>query len=413
MEIRHSGTTLILFCLALCAPALLAVPVEYVRHDFNYGSKGPRGRVHVVRPSMNGTDSERGHEWLERVADFVWADAEKHGFLNDNTREAYRDELRLVREGRWPTIFATDEGETKILQTLSFAIRWDAHAALPFERRFFGRGIAELPTEPLPVSGTWAQIPRFLKFFEARELLYQRNYFSMLGFMLMRYSLLGEKAELKFLASADDRQARHYLFAIQKTLSFHEIPIWSRRPIPPPAWRTFHHIMREYGAVELAKEALAAYRLDAPPDADPARLAAIERWIRERVVSAEWQPYVMNQRIFVHVSGPARGLSMEAARTRYFIRHLGFPSTPQWSFLEDEKIGTPGIRTDIFEMSPLYYDAHVTNSLRDMSLGDIEPLDRGYQPYVARESPVAYLPSCGRMLSEVEQDLAAYLQIRF
>ncbi len=354
-----------LFIFSLLSGWALAEPVPVVvfTQDFHIGDSEEDFTIHIVRPWHTGNVGA-GDKELKLAAAAVRAEAVREGYLNERTRASYERELLLLEEGRWPLVYITAKGSDRILIQLAYAIRWDDEP-LPFEHRFFG----QIPTflDPVPsrhelVSGNL--MPRFIRY---PHLNMPPNFEYLQELLKKRPVVTGEKAEIKFLTGEDSNPVR-FLPVIHLFSTDFELAKYSRRATTPEDFtRTQQWLERNHISVPEPPFPVFESYADYPTQRDE----RFSKYLHTGLFSPVRQHYVLNEKIFIHVSGiPSRHRARQTARGK-FMRALGIPETPWMSFTETEKFGTEGVFTEIFEMSYAHFDLAMNEALKIRAKYDV------------------------------------------
>ncbi|MCB0403751.1 MAG: hypothetical protein KDD51_03130 [Bdellovibrionales bacterium] len=425
-------------CLAIDPPDFARLPIQetnYAKHTVRYFN-GNEVDFYVIRPRALGhvrvwpgrredggassyelvrDNGRRASQLLKAASDFIRKDAEKNGYLEGASGDAYELELAYLERGYWPLVVATPKGDdSTILFTLCHAIRW-FDEPLPWMRRFS----VHVPEIPVPITLDHSLSTTSPLYFpmHAGELSTDDFITQMLRF---RIYVLGEAMELKFLVVSDEfpeslrtLQPSHLLAPYHRLSRYYDLHRSSMRPIPSEyeemIWRFFHQ--NENGIQSKERLRVIAQALGSRlAGGSSTEIAWLADFFSHNLMDPWYQPYFHNGRIFAHVSAPQQEGSTKTARSRYFVRRLGFPETPNWNFEEQDPWGTPGIRTQIFEMQLNYYDDHIERSLAQASGFAIEDLAQIRLEVAA--SPAGGDTNCVQLLTREQEAIQTFLTLR-
>jgi len=360
----------LLFLLTGMAP-LSADEVSYQKAPFHFAGEDSDFEKHVIRPSLPyDVPSADAPAWLDRVAAFVRQDAIDNGYINDQTREHYEQELAALQSGRWPVIFITKKDSSDIIACVAYAVRSHWNEALPLQKRFPNRAKpwGDLSEGLIPVVSTsdyrrWVRYP---------ELNMPSNYHQLLGILALRPWGFGDVAEVKFLTVKGSLELKHIQVLLDGTVE-HELARFGRIPMSK----------EEYDRVRTLAQNLTLHewnRLNPRlhfdfnfmgPDSEWEDLGKrFTRHFREHFYDDDWQPYARISHLYIQVSGPSH--LNGTARAKRFIRAFGFPDRPEFSFEESAKEGTPGIHTDVFKLSVPAFELVVGKTLQQTTGLDLE-----------------------------------------
>lgn len=377
------------------------VPVAHTAETFHFwGDDQNCWEVHAVFPEEQTKNDSEGKDWLANVADEVGNYAKRRRHLNAVTTPRYERELILLREGRWPTVFITRCGEKKVMMSQSFAIRWD-DSPLPVEASFFGQ-VAELPPS-IAVNHDAAFMGRFITWLAYPELRLPENKEQLLGFLMLRPWFVGEKAEVKFLISNFPDGGLPFVQALVRTSVINDFHLLSRREITPQLREKIQNWVNGPG-----KEARDRYRkrfelsLRDVGEFDLRLHESLNAFFTEGLFDPSWQRYIYNSHLYIHCSGRPLDESLETALFRQYLKVLGFPKSAALGFTEDARTGTPGIRTDIFELTTGYYDTVVQASMEEATGFSAER-------EIVYDQVWTTPGACALSLSDVERALHAHM----
>ncbi|MCB0418653.1 MAG: hypothetical protein KDD39_13470 [Bdellovibrionales bacterium] len=443
-KIQAARTLILMLGLLFSTAYCLADPPEwswlpeqeanYAKHTVRYYNGNeldfyvirPRALGHVrVWPGRRDEDAssyeiiqnngKKAKELLKAAAAFIHQDAEKHGYLQGESGEAYEVELEYLKRGYWPIVLATPKGDdSTILFTLCHAIRW-FEEPLPWMRRFS----LHVPEIPVPITMDHSLSTTSPLYFPLRPGTLSTDDFitQMLRF---RIYVFGEAMEVKFLVISDEfpeslssLQPSHLLSPYHRLSRYYDLHRSSMRPLPSDyeqmLWRYFHHTDQGAELKHMLRGAFLGLGLQM--EGGPAdEMLWLMDFFTYNLMDPRYQPYFHNGKIYVHVSAPQRDGSMETARSRYFVRRLGFPETPSWNFEEHAPWGTPGIRTQIFEMGLNYYDENIEKSLAQSSgyeINDLAHIRLDVAPAPARGDT-----NCVQLMTREQEAIQEFLILR-
>ncbi len=332
----------------LAAPAH-AFYVGHIREPFTLSNEpGVLYERHYIWPARGDFEfASDGYIYLNALADQLYQDAHTKGYMAGPSRWYYSKELAQYRSGQWPILFITKAGSTHALRHFCFANRLD-DSPLPWEDRFLGDNDGILPQtiagrEEVVIGASFPFRPHPL-LPEAsdpanRELLDYLGYF--------RPTLAGERTELKFLLGDSPALFRELLRGALKFQPHR----WSGRPTTESGWKKVADGVKHFGLREKALPWIRRMHLTRDANA-----------VADALFHPELQPYIQNSSVYCHVSGMPVGAAQETGLSRIFQTKLQL-NWPVYSFLESASIGTPGIRTDIYEMTLGYFETQVARSL--------------------------------------------------
>ncbi|MEZ4751269.1 MAG: hypothetical protein R3B54_11805 [Bdellovibrionota bacterium] len=328
-----------------------------------------RGSSPLVDNLLREGNRKESAQLLNAAADFVENESTYLEHINQNTRSDYNRELFLLRNGYWPAVMVTEAGKPeKVLLTLAIAIQWEP-AWLPVQDRFFDRGLQGLPRDlpdqeyRLSDENTF-QYPVY--FLEGGQVHQSKELSGVLSELPW---VEGGEAEVKFFMRSKELKKNLARVAQALVLS-HELHRWSATPVP----RLLAESQKACFADPAYRDSIRRYFADIPkrrgepPEAGRAPIERLLRGIETVLVSGDIQHTVMNSKLLVQSSGPALGGKRGNLTSQLYRSRFGFPAEATWSFMENERVGTPGIHTDIFEMSLNHYEEVVTMALlRDLA----------------------------------------------
>lgn len=291
---------------------------------------------------------EVGRRVVAKAARYIDQYNRSKGYVNRVNAWCHRNEMRNLRDHRWPLVVFTPRGRSeKILLTLSVAFSWNGEP-LPFEDRFGGWGVGVDRLQPFPDR-------QYLPDPQARE-----NFTP---------ALFYDEEQKRFVSD--------------------ELSDWiARLPWIVGARAEFKHLLLAEGAPEELLEAahtlvvaLSLHRFSPQPTSDLTR--SLQGWalftteaLRERLRSIPanalrsesylnylggiasryegFQTNVAASRLFAQVSEPAWE-GKDGPLQRYYRKRWAL-KTVAHDILETKRFGTEGIRTRIYELDALHFD---------------------------------------------------------
>lgn len=344
---------------------------------------------HVLIPvEREYADSIATREILAYLGGQIWDEAEAAGYTKGPSGPAYRRELELLSKGYWPVTYISEAGNLRSLMHMAFAIRWD-DSPLPWEARFLGDNDGILPerieaTFKVAVGGH-----EFPKFQHYTELNSRQNQDQLRLLSLLRYEIVGERTEFKFMGGPEPSLV--FLRELLHATSEYALHKYSRRTPDAETLAAFKRA-HEKAPVNEQTVRMIARSLSSPHS------QVIEDFL-VKFLSEPLQPYVANSGVYGHMSDKPQGNLQHNPRASFFERRLQLPPS-LYSFLEGPGIGELGVRTDITGTTTAYFETHVLRSL-----DTIPSLMSRPAVYLDRKDWVPGFISCTKYLSYFEQAL--------
>lgn len=310
------------------------------------------------------------------AASFIDAQSREAGHVNEVTRRYHERELWLLRSGRWPAVVITAPNRPEqVLLTVALAIAWGADP-LPFQYRFYKRGIAGLPQS----YGTYS--------------LGMQNFFDdELGYMLP--IVLYDKVSQRFHYSEDLSVLLSQLPWVTGRSA--EIKFLMQRPgVSPELSAVAHTLITAFGlhrfAVERLPRAMRAQQVDFMNDPiikahfmgeidrrraerlaitsdEPAEIAANTLFVNsffDALKKVIWNPLGFQRHSAVSTLYAQVSERLEDTRgglSRHFLRKFHFPEKPKYDFAETAQTGTEGIQTKIYALTMENFDLDMMEGL--------------------------------------------------
>lgn len=368
-----------LFCAGICA----ARTPYYPSHE-RYALKHHRGGnydLYIVWPKcewqleyqiatlfapscVSPSEVAYSFELLENVVKFVDTHSRRRGHVNARTEPHHLYEMEKLASGAWPVVFITSPGKpADIRMMVSVAVPEIWNEAPPFFRRFKNTGRIDFDALE---SSLWD--PHVLKQGEdfwlsifAPTAWGEPEVFARpdLSRIARHYPwALGAPAEFKFLIGADD-EPHDLFYAIFHALSTRQLFRYNH-VIVPEALRREQALMLndpKYQAEQMARVDQSIGIVQRSPLAGRERQANLKRlfqWKDNIRKAKPFQNRLLNGDLYAQVSS-VEGTAFKTL-SRYFVSRVGFPNDMFYEFVEDEKSGTPGIRTRIYRFPASYFD---------------------------------------------------------
>lgn len=350
--LRLFTTAALLFIVAVSSLALDHMPTRHIEEQFTLPGDPRTFSRHIFIPVEDERfASPESRELLAILAGEISDDARKNGYLQGPSGVAYRRELEYLAKGYWPLAYITEVGSWHVLMHLAYAIRWE-DVPLPWEQRFLGDSDGILP-ERIDASFKAAigshSFPKFQHYTELNS-NHNREVLRLLS--LLRWELVGERVEFKFLVGREPSLV--FLRELLHATSEYGLHKYSgRRP--------------DAKATEELEKALATF-----PHTPYIRAIArtlhsphskvMEDFFYQFLTDPSLQPFVATSGVYGHISDEPVGPLQESPRFRYLERRLNLPPS-LYSFIEGPGMGTVGIRTDIEAVTTAYFEDQVLTSL--------------------------------------------------
>lgn len=314
------------------------------------------------------------------ATDFIDAYAQSKGHVNSRTEEHHRWELFQLASGQWPMIVGTQKDNPEAVEfTVAFA---NNAGAKPYQRRFYGNGIPEVPNEwveeDVTVNTLVNGVPNgpfiapVIRYDEAiGHFVYDEitQFLSLLPWI----KLHGPGNEAKFLLLAEGASSE-YLDAAQPIITALGLHRWTHRKINwqelqaqraslDANYRFLYAEFKKYFRNRLQKCQSDKERRDT----ESYFCGVEDRIFRLR----KFQRDVAVAHIALQVS-EIDGTRKQEAVEKLFFRKFGVGHWPTHNFVEDNKYGTAGVRTKIHEIPIGRYDMEVMQAF-DKETGLLNP----------------------------------------
>ncbi len=379
--------------------SLGAAGLTHAVDPFHRTDKDENYEIHVIRPALPGdpvAPAGEAEAWLGRFAAAVEKDETSKGHINANTKPFEDREMAFIREGRWPLVLVTLQGETEILVGFAIEIRTSGSELLSFQHRFkyFADVGAPLTTQ---TSLCFAFIdPR--SWFDFPEMRDPYNLRQLNAMLLVRPWICGEVGEVKkFYVNV--RDPLFLVQAVHQTMVESEVLKVSRVVPTETDWLRYRFAVAELLATQEVDRILSQLELDLGRmvGPQPSLTAQMNSYFKNNLFNPEWQPFVRISKLYTQISGPAAARET-SAKARLLEALFGLPPEPRWNILETDETGTAGIRTRIYEFTVPYYEVSAAHALMDRTGIEVE-----------RE--VVYHPTaCPKALSTLENHLRSHVK---
>lgn len=385
-----------LFSPAPTANALEHMPTRHIEEQFTLPGDTRTFSRHIFVPVEDERfASPESREFLSIVAGEISSDAEANGYLVGPSGGAYRRELEYLAKGYWPLTFITEVGSWHVLMHLAYAIRWE-DVPLPWEQRFLGDYDGILPerieSSFKPALGSHS----FPKFQHYTELNSPHNQEVLRLLSLLRWEIIGERVEFKFLVGREPSLI--FLRELLHATSEYGLHKYSGRKLDEEAIKELQRALATFPHTPYIRSL--ARNLHSPHS------RVMEDFFYEFLTEPSLQPFVATSGVYGHISDKPVGPLWESPRFRYFERRLNLPPS-LYSFIEGVGMGRLGIRTDIEAVTTSYFEDIVLRSLDSAPSLKSRPAT-----YLDRKDWKPGSLTCALHLSLIERKLREFHQAR-
>ncbi len=351
LAVSHSWPTL----------ALDHRPTRHIEQQFRIPGDPRTFSRHTFMPVEDERwASPESRELLAIVAGEIRREADELGYTKGPSGAAYVRELELLAKGHWPLTYITVAGDWQVLMHMAFAIRWD-DSPLPWEARFLGDDTRILPEQIVSEFKVGIGSHEFPMFQHYTELSSSQNQDRLRLLSLLRYEMVGERTEFKFLSGREPTLL--FLRELLHATSEFGLHKYSGRKPDEKVLETFKKALATF-PVDMRTVKAIAQGLDSPHS------EVMTKFLVKFLTDPSLQTYVANSGVYGHMSSEHQGEELVSARATLFQRRLKLP-TSLYSFLEGAGIG-PGkgtklIVTDITAVPTAYFETIVLRSLDDVA----------------------------------------------
>jgi len=378
------------------AYALEHMPTRHIEEQFTLPGDPRTFSRHVFIPVEDERfASPESRELLAILAGEIGDDAREKGYLEGPSGVAYRRELEYLAKGYWPLAYITEVGSWHVLMHLAYAIRWE-DVPLPWEQRFLGDDDGILPEKIKSSFKPGIGSHSFPKFQHYTELNSPHNREILLLLSLLRWELVGERVEFKFLVGREPSLI--FLRELLHATSEYGLHKYSGRKPDENATKELEKAIGTFPHTPYIRGI--ARTLHSPHS------QVMEDFFYQFLTDPSLQPFVATSGVYGHISDEPLGSLQESPRFRYLERRLNLPPS-LYSFIEGYGVGRVGIRTDIPAVTTAYFEDHVLTSLDRCA-----SLQCRLATYLDRDKWVPGSLTCALHLSLIERKLREFHQAR-